>query len=136
MACNCYETMCTNGMQLLWIYVFILIICYDIINMDGMNVYFYMVVCVLHSEIQILSTTIAKANYFVMEQSDNGMLDMFEKYRMVWLLDDHYDVRHRAYAMAEQKRVIICFGLYVFNSVFIWICMTKVVRFLCRSLNP
>ena len=62
---------------------------------------------------------------------------MFLKYRkMVWLLDDHYDVAHRSYAMSVQKKVIIFLALFVFNYVFPWLCMTKFVRFICRSLHP
>ena len=44
---------------------------------------------------------------------------LFEICRMVWLLDDYYDVQHRAYIMSEKKQVIIILVItlkFVFSS--------------------
>ena len=46
-------------------------------------------------------------------------LVLFEMCRIVWLLDDYYDTRHRAYFMSEKQRVIIkvvCILNFVFIS--------------------
>ena len=103
--------------------------------MDDMNVYFYMVVCVLHGEIWILSTTIAKKNILLWNKVIMECL-LFEKYRMDSLLDNHYDVGHRSYAMAVLNKVIFLLTLVYLNYEDNWLCVTKLFLFICRSFPP
>jgi hypothetical protein len=91
--------------------------------MDGMNANFYMLVCVLHSEIWLWNKVLTDCL-------------LFEKYRMDSLLDNHYDVGHRSYAMAVLNKVIFLLTLVYLNYEDSWLCVTKLFIFICRSFHP
>lgn len=61
---------------------------------------------------------------------------LFAKYRMEWLLHNHYDVAHPSYAMAVLKKVNFLLTFLDFDYVFLWLRMTKLFLFICRSFQP
>jgi hypothetical protein len=52
------------------------------------------------------------------------------------LLDNHYDVGHRSYAMAVLDKVIFLLTFVYLNYEDCWLCLTKLFIFICRSFHP